>query len=260
MTKPKYISFSGGVESTAMCVLYGKGAKAIFADTGSEHNKMYERLNYVEGMLKDMHGSEFEIIKVKGKVMAKGKYVDNLTDYILRMNFFPSMRNRFCTGKFKIIPIDDYLSDKGEVELMIGLNCDEEELRTGNYLNGENIEYTYPLIRDRYDRDYCYELLKYYGLQPDFPAYMERGGCKFCPYKSKKEYRAMVHLAFDEINEVKDIEQQIQAERNRYFRIRSNMPKMGDFISIEKNNLFGDNSDYYQYSEEKKSCGVFCHR
>lgn len=256
----KFISFSGGVESTAMCVLYGKGAKAIFADTGAEHAKMYERLNYIESMLKELHNGDFEIIKVKGKVKAKGVFVDSLTDYILKMNYFPSKRMRFCTGKFKIEPIDNFLKGKGKCELMIGLNVEEKDFRVGNYLKGENIKYTYPLVEDNHNRDYCYELLKNLGLQPDFPPYMERGGCKYCPFKRKKEYRAMVHFALDEIEEVANIEKSIQDNRNKFFRIRANMPKMEDFISIEKNNLFGDNSDYYNQSEEHRSCGVFCHR
>lgn len=121
----RFISFSGGVESTAMCVLYGKGAKAIFADTGAEHKVMYDRLNYIENMLKVYHDGDFEIVRVKGNVKSKGIFVDSLTDYIKRMCFFPSARNRFCTGKFKIEPIDEYLKDKGKVELLIGLNYDE---------------------------------------------------------------------------------------------------------------------------------------
>ena len=32
-----------GVESTALCLLYGKGAKAIVCDTGDEEDEMYER-------------------------------------------------------------------------------------------------------------------------------------------------------------------------------------------------------------------------
>lgn len=52
MTIPKFISFSGGVESTTMCILYGKDAKAIFADGKSEHKKMYQRLSIVEDEIK----------------------------------------------------------------------------------------------------------------------------------------------------------------------------------------------------------------
>lgn len=50
----KFISFSGGVESTAMCVLYGKGATAIWCDTGAEHELMYKRIDYVEEKLKQL--------------------------------------------------------------------------------------------------------------------------------------------------------------------------------------------------------------
>ena len=260
MITQTYISFSGGVESTAMCLLYGKGAIAIFADTGAEHKKMYERLSYIGEMLKVYHDGDFELRIVKGNEKAKDIYVDNLTDYIKKMNYFPSPRMRFCTGKFKIKPIDSYLKDKGEVELLIGLNCDEADNRVGNYLNCDNVKYRYPLVEDGFDRDYCYELLKKYGLEPNFPAYMERGGCKYCPYKAKKEYRAMVHLAIEEIEEVAELEESIQANRNKYFRIRSNMPPMSEFIKQEKNNLFGNQSDYYKISDEHKSCGVFCHR
>jgi 3'-phosphoadenosine 5'-phosphosulfate sulfotransferase (PAPS reductase)/FAD synthetase len=256
----QFISFSGGVESTAMCLLYGKGATAIFADTGAEHRKMYERLNYVEKMLKVYHDGDFELVRIKGSVDAKGEVVNSLTDYILRMCYFPSPRQRFCTRMFKIEPIDNYLSQFDECKLMIGLNADEADIRTGNYLKGKNITYRYPLIEDGHDRDHCYELLKQYGLQPDFPAYMNRGGCKYCPYKAKKEYRAMVHFSLDEIEEVATIEETIQDKRNKFFRIRSNMPKMRDFILIEKNNLFGDNSGYYSQPESFQSCGVFCHR
>ena len=38
----QYISFSGGVESRTMALLYGDKADAIFSDTGSEHDELYE--------------------------------------------------------------------------------------------------------------------------------------------------------------------------------------------------------------------------
>ena len=256
----RFISFSGGVESTAMCVLYGKGATAIVADTGSEHKKMYERLDYIEKMLKIYHNDDFELVRVKGKQVVKGEVVDSLTDYILRSNFFPSARKRFCTARFKIEPIDDYLSKQGPCKLLIGFNADEEHARTGNYLKCKNVDYRYPLIEDGYNRDYCEDLLEELGLHPNFPAYMARGGCKFCPFKSKKEFRAMVHLAPAEIEECAIIEKSIQDSRNKYFRIRTNMPPLSQFIEIEKNNLFGDNSPFYSDDYLTKSCGPFCHR
>lgn len=60
----RFISFSGGVESTAMCILYGANAKAITADTGWEHPEMYERWQEVEIRLRMIHPN-FKIIRVK---------------------------------------------------------------------------------------------------------------------------------------------------------------------------------------------------
>ena len=59
---------------------------------------------------------------------------------------------------------------------------------------------------------------------------------------------------------INKLEENVQDKRNKYFRIRSNMPKMAEFIAIEKNNLFGDLSEYYDAGDEQYSCGVFCHR
>jgi hypothetical protein len=258
--KKTFISFSGGVESTAMCLLYGKGATAIFCDTGSEHRKMYERLNYVENMLKAYHCGDFELVRIKPKKQYKGKEYNSLTEYIKAVKFFPSGQRRFCTADFKIKPIDNFLKQFEEVELLIGLNADETD-RQGNHLEGKNIIYRYPLIEDGYDRDFCLELLKTYNLHPNFPAYMSRGGCKFCFFKSKKEFRAMVHLAPEEIEEVAALEESIQDSRGKFYRIKKDLPKIRQFIQIEKNNIFGDNSIYYNTdTDESPSCGVFCHR
>ena len=256
----RFISFSGGVESTAMCLLYGKGATAIFCDTGSEHKKMYERLNYVENMIKTFHGGDFELVRIKPSKVYKGVKYDSLTEYIEAAKYFPSGQRRFCTADFKIKPIDDFLKQFEEVELLIGLNADETD-RKGNHLGNKNVVYRYPLIEDGYDRDFCLELLKTYNLHPNFPAYMSRGGCKFCFFKSKKEFRAMVHLAPEEIEEVALLEEKIQDYRGKFYRIKKDMPKIRQFIEIEKNNIFGDNSIYYNTdTDESPSCGVFCHR
>ena len=45
--------------------------------------------------------------------------------------YMPANNARFCTRIFKIEPIEKYLKDKGEIEMCIGLNYDEQG-RTGN--------------------------------------------------------------------------------------------------------------------------------
>lgn len=255
----RFIAFSGGVESTTMCLLYGKAATAVFTDTGSEHAEMYRRIDFAEKALTEIHGGDFKLIRLRASVKVKGVVVETLTECIEQKLFFPSVESRYCTADFKIKPLDDFLKSQGESELLIGLNADETD-REGNHGLLANVRYRYPLQDDGYTRQDCVDILEKHGLKPDFPAYMRRGGCIFCPFKSKKEYAAMVHLSPDEIDLVRVLEEKVQDVRGRYFRIRQNMPSMADFISIEKNNLFGDLTPYYDAGDEQYSCGVFCHR
>ena len=89
---------------------------------------------------------------------ASGKEVE----YIADAKFYPGFRARFCTRMFKIEPMDEFLADKTPCEIMIGLNAEEAEKRTGNF---------------GLTRKACVLLLKELGILPQFPGYMKRGGC-----------------------------------------------------------------------------------
>jgi 3'-phosphoadenosine 5'-phosphosulfate sulfotransferase (PAPS reductase)/FAD synthetase len=257
----RFISFSGGVESTTMCILYGKGAKAIWCDTGAEHTQMYNRMDLVEEKLKKLHGGDFEIIRIKPKVKMKGMYVDNLLDAVKIQKFMPSQMARYCTRQFKIEPIDLFLSEQGECELMIGLNADEEE-REGNWGLKTNVKYLYPLQEDGYNRADCEAILDIHGLHPRFPAYMLRGGCSMCFFKSEKEYKALYYLDKDEFNKMVDFEKSYQDSRIKTFSIMSN-GKTLEQLAIECDaEMFKDEliEIYQNYNKQGKSCGAFCHR
>ena len=254
----KFIAWSGGVESTAMCLLYGKGATAVFTDTGSEHKALYDWLAVASEKLKAVHNGDFNVLYLKPKVKVKGVEVENLTDYIKTTKFLPGKRERFCTRIFKIEVMDDFLSSQDECELLIGLNADEE--REGNFGLLSNVSYRTPLQEDGYTRQDCIDVLEEHDLKPKFPAYMKRGGCIFCPFKSKKEFRAMAHLAPDELEQVAKLEEAVQDCRGKFFRIRQNMPIVRDLINQEKGTLFNASELYDDYDGESYSCGVFCHR
>ena len=243
-----------------MCLLYGRGATAIWCDTGAEHKELYERIDYVENMLMAYHEGEFKLLRLRANVTVGEGKVDSLTDYIYQSKYMPSAQARFCTRLFKIEPIDRFLAAQGDCELMIGLNYDEAEQRTGNHGLQPNVRYTYPLVDSEMNREDCKDVLEHYGLLPDFQPYMARGGCKYCFFKSKKEYAAMVHLDPETMEEIQRLEEHIQDNRNKYFRIKSNMPRLRDFIATERANLIGDLSEFYTDDSERKSCGVFCHR
>ena len=257
----KFISFSGGVESTTMCILYGKGATAIFSDGKAEHKKMYERLDLVEQKLKELHNGDFELVRLNATAKYKGEYYDSLENLIVAQKFMPSGQTRFCTRQFKIEPIDNFLSQYDEVELMIGLNADEENSREGNWGLQKNVKYTYPLVDEGLTRDDCEDILNMQNLHPNMPVYMLRGGCRMCFFKSEKEYKAMYHLSNDEFNEVMAFEEQIQDRRKKFYSIMGNGKSLRQLATQCKSEMFSDvQSLYDDYKKEGKSCGAFCRR
>ena len=252
----QFISFSGGVESSTMCLLYGNKADALFADTGFEHKVLYDRIDLMQDVVRKFHGNEFNIIKIKSKY-------GTLPEYIEKQKFYPSFHARFCTRMFKIEPIDDYLKqfEAEGVELMIGLNADEIGQRTGNHGNLPFVKYSYPLADNGLTRAHCEQVLNAARLHPNFPAYMKRGGCVGCFYKSKKEFEAMVHLSPDEFDTVIQLEESIQDKRGEFYKIKKDMPKMRDFKEEVKNQLllFKPEEVYPTINTETR-CGVFCNR
>jgi len=255
----QFISFSGGVESSTMCMLFGNKADGIFADTNYEHKPIYDRIEKVEQAVRKFHGNDFKIIKVK-------RDGETLPEYIQSAKFYPSFQQRFCTRMFKIEPIDNYLKQFKEegATLLIGLNADEigegvDDPRTGNHGNLPFIKYSYPLADNGITRKMCIEILKSVNLEPKFPPYMQRGGCIGCYYKSKKEFEAMAILSPDEYDIVAELEESIQDERGKFYHIIDSIPNMKDFKRHAQSILF-DPSEIYPVINNASKCGVFCNR
>ncbi len=259
----KFISFSGGVESTTMCALYGKGATAIWSDTGAEHKAMYERIDLVEQRMIDLHDGDFKLVRLKGSYPYHGERFDSLEETISKIKYMPSSQRRYCTGWFKIKPIDDYLKSQGECELMIGFNFDEEG-RTGNMEAMSNVTYTYPLIDEAMTRSDCESYLRLNLLHLDLPVYMQRGGCRMCFFKSKKEYKALYHLNKKEFLEVLELEEKMQDKQKKFRSIMQTGQSLRE-LAIECENEIKfmpeqDWADLYKSIKVETSCGAFCHR
>lgn len=260
----RYISFSGGVESTTMCLLYGKGATAIWCDTGWEYEAMYQRMDTVEQRLKDYHGGNFELVRIKNvRVKVRGVEVETLASYIAKSQFMPTKQMRYCTRLFKIEPIERLLSQSGECELMIGFNADEED-RTGNLEKLPNVHYRYPLIESGYTREMCEDILRLHGLHPDFPAYMKRGGCVGCIFKSVAEFKAMYFFSRQEFDETRQLEESIQDKRGKFFTLSMSQRSFSSIAEECERELalWGEAGVKEMYSKIKasQSCGAFCHR
>lgn len=252
----KFIAFSGGVESSTMCVLFGNKADAIFADTGFEHAELYKQIDRVEKFVREFHGNNFQVIRVRNER-------ETLPESIARQKFYPSFKARYCTRQFKIEPIDNFLRqfESEGAELMIGLNAEEGNSRTGNHGLLQFVKYSYPLFDAGITRAKCIEILNAAGVKPDFPPYMKRGGCVGCYYKSKKEYAAMALLAPDEFEKVAFLEEAIQDHRGTHYGIRDGIPNMREFgEAVRAQGRLFDLDDIYTVVNDSTPCGVFCQR
>ena len=263
----RFISFSGGVESTTMCVLYGRGATAIWCDTGAEPDEMYKRIDQCEVKLKEIHDGDFRLHRIKASVMAKGKNVDSLIDYIMQYGYMPSPTQRFCTKEFKILPIDRFLKEQGNCELMIGFNADEDG-RTGNAEKISNITYRYPLIEDGLTRGDCEGILEKYRLTPRLPFWMNRGGCWMCFYQNISQLKAQYFFdrpTFDKIKKLEEDVNKKKADRQYYYPL---FIGIGRSVAQIENDclmelcLWGEEKikEMYYQKQEIKPCGAFCHR
>lgn len=249
----KFISLSGGVESSTMCVLFGDKADAIFSDTEFEHKEIYDRLDKVEQFVKENIRSDFKVHRIKHE-----KY--SLPEYIKESKFYPSFMSRFCTRMFKIETIDRFLNKYKEsgCELMIGLNADERDNRTGNHGNKKFIKYSYPLVDKNLNRAQCENILQTINLYPEFPVYMRRGGCIGCYYKSDNEFMAMALLNPTEFKIVEDLENEIQDKRDKFFSIKQKM-SMKELREKAESMMFTP-EEMYSAINNVTQCGVFCNR
>lgn len=255
----QFISFSGGVESTTMCVLFGNKADAIFADTGFEHGLVYDHIEKVQDWCRKFHRKDFTIHKVKSKY-------GTLPERIIEQKFYPSFTSRYCTREFKIEPIDEFLEQYKQdgCKLMIGLNYDEINQRTGNHGNKKWIEISYPLAENKLTRNDCFIILDKAGLRPDYPVYMKRGGCIGCYYKSINAYKALALLNPDEFAIVEQLENDFNAakrEGSMFFKILGDpkKPSMREIREMAHNELFKP-EEVYATINDVTQCGVFCNR
>lgn len=259
----RFISFSGGVESSTMCLLYGKGATAIWCDTGAEHKEMYARIDQMEAFFKEYHKGDFKLERILPTATHKGQEYAGLEALAIGYSFMPSGQKRYCTRLFKSLPIDQFLQSQGQCELMIGFNADEAG-RTGSLEAMPNVAYTYPLLEDGHTREDCEALLDAEGIRPNFPVYMLRGGCRMCFFKSEKEYKALYHLNRAEFDEVMGFEEAIQDRRKKFYSIMSStksLRQLGDECAREAAFLHAEDwADLYKSLKKDTSCGAFCHR
>jgi 3'-phosphoadenosine 5'-phosphosulfate sulfotransferase (PAPS reductase)/FAD synthetase len=202
-----YLSFGGGVNSVAMYLYLadeGWDFEAVFVDHGTDWPETYE---YIE-MFKKQYS--LTIIKPQNRgskpMGLDHLWFDNLYEYSYAQKMFPSRVARWCTHRFKKIPLDNY--HKRPCFVFIGFDWDEKHRARIYSQNGE--EYRYPLIEAEIGRDECEEIIKHHGL----PIPM-KSGCYICPFQRVGELRKLRKIHPELFCKLERLENRNNEERKR---------------------------------------------
>ena len=169
----KYLSYGGGVNSTAMLILLhaeGWEFESIYVDHGCDWPETRE---YVEMIQK-----HFPITILKPNVEGES----NLYDYAYWRKMTPSRTRRWCTDKFKVRVINKYV--KKPCFSLIGFSTDEEH--RAKFSIDKGIENRFPLLEYEISRQGCVDIIKASG----FPVPI-KSGCYFCPFQRIGQWKLL---------------------------------------------------------------------
>ena len=204
-----YISFGGGVQSTALLAMSCLGLSgvpkadvAVFADTGAEPDGVYAHVAAMT-IWSAAHGVEVVTVR-RGNLerVLVGEESSRGDGFIVSIPAFTGgnsngMLWRQCTSEFKINPILSEVrrrlglkarqraAGKFTVLGMIGISVDEF-LRAKPSMESW-IEHRWPLIDLHMNRNDCVKLCADLAL----PSQPQRSACVFCPFHSDGEWQRM---------------------------------------------------------------------
>lgn len=159
----RYLSFGGGVNSTALYILLeyeGVGFEAVFADHGAEWPETYEHIEWMQA-----NGHPVTVLEAR----RNGQL---LYDYYWQHSMIPVRMLRHCTEHFKVRVLHSYFEEPCE-EL---LGFDAGEAHRADRMDRPNI--SFPLVERDIDRKGCVRIIQ--GAGWPVP---RKSGCYFCPFQ-----------------------------------------------------------------------------
>jgi 3'-phosphoadenosine 5'-phosphosulfate sulfotransferase (PAPS reductase)/FAD synthetase len=177
--KMNYLSFGGGVDSTAlMLLLLDKNIKfeTVFVDHETDYPETYEYVEYLKE-------KGFKITSIKPSVSWKGTF-SSVYDYFYFHKSIPLIPFRICTDKFKVRTFNKYV--KTPCVIYLGYDYDEVKRveKQKNRKLKKGIKHEYPLIENKLTRNGCIDYIKSHNLK--IP---RKSGCFICPFQRKKDWR-----------------------------------------------------------------------
>ncbi len=227
----RILSFGAGVQTTAMVLLYPERYDyVVFADTGDEK---IETMQYLYQHMQPY----FEKKGIKFVTVKNSKW-DSLYQYCIVKQIIPTRDQRWCTDRFKQVPIRKFVrglgaSKKNPWRQDLGISFDEIHRMNPMY-DVTFLKSDYPLCDNKITRDDCKKIILEYG----FPV-PPKSGCFYCPFAKNEEFRQL------KLKEPERFQQVIYLEKNgkRYPElILRNKPMEKMQFSQELDSFMGDDT------------------
>lgn len=184
---PVYVSYGGGVNSTAMLIgMFERGIGVdliMFADTGGEKPETYDYVVLFNRWLVERGFPTITVVSEPRRTLEQECIDGHTLPGIVR-------GVRSCSDKYKIRPQNRYLTEWtpaceawycGEkVMRLVGFDAGEP-WRAKDY-SGPRYDVRFPLIEWQWDRDKCVEAIERVGLR--IPP---KSSCFYCPEMREKE-------------------------------------------------------------------------
>ena len=177
----RYISYGGGVNSTAMAILlltdprFAETRKdeirIVMADTGNEYPETYAFVrDEFDPWLKRMGHRGIEWVRAE----------KTLEEYCLEKKIIPSRMKTWCSDKFKHRPIYEYLKAQGMLPTIqyLGIHYDEAGRVASSGM--DVVENSFPLVDLKINQQGCLDIIAAAGMILPM-----KSGCFFCPNSKK---------------------------------------------------------------------------
>jgi hypothetical protein len=173
----EFLSFGAGVNSTAALILL-KPRYLIFADTGDEYPETYEYIkDYVRPFLSS-YGGRLTVVR--------NESYRRLRDQAFSEKIIPVRMYRWCTDKWKIRPIREYLKQNLLLPCRQMIAIDAGEAHRAKPSDRAEITNDFPLVEHDIDREQCLLIIEKNGWPPP-----PKSGCFYCPFQAKRQWIAL---------------------------------------------------------------------
>jgi len=229
------LSFGGGVNSVALVILLAKeGWKGpiLMASTGTEWP---ETDAYVAMFEREWLASRGLSITHIGAEWRTPSYRYSVIEYCERHQFTPMKRARFCTVRWKVLPIERWCREHGldPADNLVGISADEARRMP---------EAIRPLVDRGIDRNGCARIIAEAGLP--LP---NKSACWMCLFQSGAEWQYLYHTHRDLYERAAALERLASVKRGSPVRLMAaNKVNLDEFAAaIDAQSAWLNFADYH---------------